>query len=85
MIHSIARLLNYSFVILCNNDIIIPNGAIEAITDVLQNNVSIVVPLSSEKGAGHNPSQVDFRHCSSTTVTIIVMQCTVFVVLSHCP
>lgn len=57
--HRMARLLNYTYVTLCNNDILIPNGAIAAMSEVLRDNVSVVVPLSSEKGAGHNPSQVN--------------------------
>ena len=47
----------YSYVIFANNDVLVPHGAIESIRKDLQNEV-LVVPLTTMKGAGHNPGQV---------------------------
>jgi pimeloyl-ACP methyl ester carboxylesterase len=47
----------YSYVIFANNDVLVPHGAIESIRNDLQNEV-LVVPLTTMKGAGHNPGQV---------------------------
>ncbi len=43
--------------IFTNNDVLVPRGAIDNIKRDLKNEI-IVVPLSSAKGAGHNPPQV---------------------------
>lgn len=55
--YRLSRILGYKYLVLSNNDVILPNGAIGAMRDVLINDVSVVVPLSTDKGAGHNPSQ----------------------------
>lgn len=73
MLSRLAKELNYKFVFLGNNDIILPNGAIKAMRKVLAHGVSVVVPLTSKKGAGHNPSQslVKAHNLSSTLESFI--------------
>jgi len=45
----------YKYLIIANNDIIIPKGAINELVDVMENwPFSTVVPLSTKYGAGHN-------------------------------
>jgi len=49
---------NYEYFVIANNDILIPNLALTEMKGVLSNwPCSLVVPLSTEKGAGHNPMQ----------------------------
>ena len=51
-------MLNYKYLVIGNNDILLPDGAISAMQKILSlPGESIVVPLTTEKGAGHNPSQ----------------------------
>ena len=56
-----AKRHKYSYVIFANNDALVPSGAIEMIQASLMSgqsdHVGLVVPLTSKKGAGHNPSQ----------------------------
>lgn len=48
----------YKYIIFANNDILVPYGAIHALRRDLLNEV-LVVPLTTLKGAGHNPGQVN--------------------------
>lgn len=49
---------NYKYAIFASNDTLIPKGAIEELTEVLETwPGSFVVPMSTEKGAGHNKFQ----------------------------
>ena len=48
----------YKYIIFANNDILVPYGAIHALRRDLMNEV-LVVPLTTLKGAGHNPGQVN--------------------------
>ena len=49
---------NYDFLILANNDILIPKGALGELLDTFHNwNSSLVVPTSTEYGVGHNLPQ----------------------------
>ena len=50
---------NYSYFIIANNDIIVPNGALSELKNTLDKwPSSLVVPLSTKKGAGHNTNQI---------------------------
>ena len=49
--------MGYSYVIFANNDLLIPEGAVDAIRRELENE-ALVVPLTTIEGAGHNPMQV---------------------------
>ena len=53
----IGQLLHYEHIIFANNDLLVPQGAISNMIDVLKYSV-LAVPLTTELGAGHNPSQV---------------------------
>lgn len=55
--HSFAKLLKYKYLVIGNNDIKLPSGAIFAMQQVLLGGISVAVPLTSERGSGHNPSQ----------------------------
>ena len=49
---------NISHLIIANNDILIPNGAINELVDVIETWPSnVVVPLSTTNGVGHNRQQ----------------------------
>jgi hypothetical protein len=61
-------MLKYQYLVLGNNDILLPNGAITALQELLHSGVSIAVPLTSEKGAGHNPSQSLLRALNKTNL-----------------
>lgn len=56
--------MRYKYVIFANNDVVIPNYAITAMVEALDGNTTVAVPLTSKKGAGHNPSQVVPLHSS---------------------
>ena len=46
---------HYKYIVLANNDILIPNGALSEMVDVFNKwSFSLVVPLSTRYGAGHN-------------------------------
>jgi len=46
---------DYAYLILANNDILIPDGALSELVSVFENwPFSLVVPLSTTNGAGHN-------------------------------
>lgn len=53
----IAKAFKYKYIIFSNNDVLVPHGAIDATYKSLQSN-ALVVPLTTKKGAGHNPKQV---------------------------
>ena len=53
----VAKHLGYKHIIFTNNDVLVPSGAIDLIRKVLPGQ-PIVVPLTTELGAGHNPAQV---------------------------
>jgi hypothetical protein len=52
----IAKYLKYKYVIFANNDILVPHGAVDICRRSLVSE-AIVVPMTTKKGAGHNPSQ----------------------------
>ena len=54
--YHVATLLKYRYVIFSNNDVLVPHGAIDIVRSSLQHE-ALVVPLTTRKGAGHNPSQ----------------------------
>ena len=48
----------YDHLIITNNDILIPKGAIQELLDTFNNwNSSLIVPMSTENGVGHNLTQ----------------------------
>jgi glycosyltransferase involved in cell wall biosynthesis len=53
----LAVAMEYKYVIFANNDILVPKGAVRELRRVLMKE-ALVVPLTTYKGAGHNPSQV---------------------------
>lgn len=53
----IGKLLKYNYLIFANNDILVPQGAVDMCRRSLLTE-PLVVPLTTKKGAGHNPSQV---------------------------
>jgi glycosyltransferase involved in cell wall biosynthesis len=57
--YELAVALGYKYVIFANNDILVPRGAAHEMRRVLMDEV-LTVPLTTLKGAGHNPSQVSF-------------------------
>lgn len=63
---------NYEAVIFANNDILLPCGAIQGIKHSLAK-YPFVVPLTSEIGSGHNPSQAINNACriSSSYIDLI--------------
>jgi len=49
------RDFDYKYVIIANNDILIPNGSISELVEVTKKwNFSVICPLSTKYGAGHN-------------------------------
>ena len=49
----------YGYLIIANNDILVPDKALTEMVNVLDKwPCSLVVPMSTSKGAGHNPVQV---------------------------
>ena len=52
----IATLLKYRYIIFSNNDVLVPHGTIEIVQTALREE-ALVVPLTTRKGAGHNPTQ----------------------------
>lgn len=57
--YKLAQQERYKYVFFANNDIVFSPLAIRVMQDQLLNN-SLVVPLTSAKGAGHNPLQVQY-------------------------
>jgi hypothetical protein len=53
----VAKRQGYKYVIFANNDVLVPPGAVDTIRKVMVNE-ALVVPLTTELGAGHNPAQV---------------------------
>jgi hypothetical protein len=53
----LAVAMGYKYVVFANNDILVPKGAVRELRRVLMTE-ALVVPLTTYKGAGHNPSQV---------------------------
>lgn len=51
----------YDLLLLANNDILIPRGALEVLIQSLEQYV-IVAPLSTAKGVGHQPAQAFAKH-----------------------
>ena len=50
---------NYDYFVIANNDIIVPSGALTELKNLLDKwPSSLVVPLSTQKGAGHNMNQI---------------------------
>ena len=47
---------NYDYLFILNNDVLIPNNSIEPILNLLLN-YTVVCPMSTKKGVGHNPIQ----------------------------
>jgi hypothetical protein len=66
----LAIQLNYKYVIFSNNDVIVPSGAINQLRMDLLNN-SLVVPLTSAVGSGHNPAQVKLLHYSYSSIYVL--------------
>lgn len=54
--YHIAKLLKYQYIIFSNNDVLVPHGTIEFVRSALKDE-ALVVPLTTRKGAGHNPTQ----------------------------
>lgn len=52
----IATLLKYRFIIFSNNDVLVPHGSISIVQEALEDE-ALIVPLTTRKGAGHNPTQ----------------------------
>jgi hypothetical protein len=52
-------MLKYNYVIFSNNDVLVPHGVVD-ITRMALKSEALVVPLTTKKGAGHNPKQVTF-------------------------
>ena len=66
--YHIASLLKYRYIIFSNNDVLVPHGTVELVRTALKEE-ALVVPLTTQKGAGHNPTQsieahydIDPRH-----------------------
>jgi hypothetical protein len=62
--YKLAVILGYPHIILMNNDVLLTAGSIRLMhLSLLQN--ALVTPLTTKKGAGHNPSQVVYIrvHC----------------------
>lgn len=57
---------NYENLIISNNDILVPRGALDALINGL-NDYCIVGPLSTEKGVGHQPEQYVGKHHTLAT------------------
>lgn len=57
----------YQYLIIANNDILVPNGALSEMVKVFERYpASVVVPLSTKKGVGHNPVQAIGAHFQGT-------------------
>lgn len=54
--YNFARSFGYKYVIFANNDVLVPRGAIHVLVEDLKRH-TVVVPMTSRVGAGHNPSQ----------------------------
>lgn len=63
-----AVLAGYQYVFFANNDAIVPRGSIQIMLQDLRDN-ALIVPMTTLKGAGHNPSQVPSRNPSMTIST----------------
>lgn len=51
----IGKILKYKYLIFANNDILVPQGAVDMCRRGLLTE-ALVVPMTTKKGAGHNPS-----------------------------
>jgi len=59
---------SYDYLIIANNDVLVPNGALSELVSVFERYpASVVVPMSSKKGVGHNPVQAIDAHFQGTT------------------
>jgi hypothetical protein len=56
-----AVMMGYPHLILMNNDVLLTTGAVRTMHLALGLGHALVAPLTTEKGAGHNPSQVGFN------------------------
>jgi hypothetical protein len=54
--YHVAMLLKYRYIIFSNNDVLVPHGTIDIVRSSLMDE-ALVVPLTTKKGAGHNPTQ----------------------------
>lgn len=54
--YEISVQMGYKYLFYANNDILVPKLAVESLLAVLQRE-AVAVPLTTAKGAGHNPSQ----------------------------
>ena len=54
--YRVAKELGYRYVMFANNDVLVPPGTIDMMRKVLVDE-ALVVPLTTELGAGHNPAQ----------------------------
>lgn len=65
--------MGYKNLIFLNNDVLVPRGAIAELRTDLEDN-ALVVPLTTTKGAGHNPAQVIYCIPYSAKMTMICYQ-----------
>lgn len=57
----------YEYLVIANNDILVPHGALSEMVNVFERYpASVVVPLSTKKGVGHNPIQAIGDHFQGT-------------------
>lgn len=61
--YKIFKESKYDFLIISNNDILLPDQAItELVTSSIKFNASVIVPMSTPEGIGHNPAQDIFKY-----------------------
>ena len=67
--YALAKEAGYRYVILANNDLLIPDGAIDSLRRAGTCGYDVVGPMTTKDGAGHNPSQ-DLERVYGTTMAL---------------
>ena len=74
--YRIAVALGYKYVVFTNNDVLLTTGSVALMTRGLSQH-ALVVPLTTEKGAGHHPPQVSQIVCVCASVIIHLLSVSV--------
>lgn len=55
--YELACKMGYKYIIYTNNDVLVSDWTVRGLTNILREEV-LAVPMSTSRGAGHNPTQV---------------------------
>ena len=81
--YHIANSLGYKYLMITNNDILIPKDALQIIKKELYNHV-LVGPMTTKSGSGHNPLQVSLVQTKNENSFIFICRhFQLFIILLH--